>query len=323
MKAKTVLVTGGAGFIGSHLCRHLLEEGNHVVCLDNLSSGQAEHVEELSAFPNFRFIRADVAEEFPALHPDEIYHLACPASPPFYQADPLQTMKTCFLGTLNMLTLAQRCGARLLFTSTSEVYGDPEVHPQKEDYWGHVNPCGIRSCYDEGKRIAEAMLFDADRRRLADVRVVRLFNTYGPGMRDDDGRVVSNFIMQALKGEDLTVFGEGAQTRSLCYIDDTVRALLSMMKQDDFAGPVNIGNPEEVAVRQIAEEVIALTGSHSSIVHRPLPSDDPVRRKPDIARARKYLHWEPTVSRAEGLKRTIEYFRSVSETDRSRRNQNV
>ena len=224
MNAANVLVTGGAGFLGSHLCRKLLEQGKNVVCLDDLSSGTAEHAEELSVYPGFTFIRADVAEELPEICPDQIYHLACPASPPFYQKDPRQTMKTCFLGTLNVLSLAEKCGARLLFTSTSEVYGDPEIHPQREDYRGNVNPCGVRACYDEGKRIAEALLFDAARRNLADVRVVRLFNTYGPGMRADDGRVISNFIVQALDGRDLSVYGDGGQTRSLCYVNDTISA---------------------------------------------------------------------------------------------------
>ena len=311
MNAKNVLVTGGAGFLGSHLCRILLEQGKNVVCLDDLSSGTAEHAEELSVYPGFTFIRADVAEELPEICPDQIYHLACPASPPFYQKDPRQTMKTCFLGTLNVLSLAEKCGARLLFTSTSEVYGDPEIHPQREDYRGNVNPCGIRACYDEGKRIAEALLFDAARRNLADVRVVRLFNTYGPGMRADDGRVISNFIVQALDGRDLSVYGDGGQTRSLCYVNDTIRAILLMMEQEEYIGPVNIGNPEEVSVLEIAKEIIALTGGRSGIVHRNLPEDDPVRRKPDISLARRYLNWEPEICRAEGLKKTIEYFKSA------------
>ena len=220
-------------------------------------------------------------------------------------------MKTCFMGTLHVLELAERCGARVLFTSTSEIYGDPEIHPQREDYRGNVNPCGVRACYDEGKRIAEAMLFDAARRGLADVRVVRLFNTYGPGMRPDDGRVVSNFIIQALSGEDLTVYGDGAQTRSLCYVDDTIRGIMLMMEQDEYIGPLNIGNPEEVSVLEIAKEIAALTGGRSGIVHENLPEDDPTRRKPDISLARRYLNWEPEIHREEGLKKTIEYFRSV------------
>ena len=301
------LVTGGAGFIGSHLCERLLDDGAEVLCLDNFFTGRRRNVEHLLGRPGFEVIRHDVIEPI-LLEIDRIYHLACPASPVHYQYNPVKTVKTNVMGTINMLGLAKRVRARLLQASTSEVYGDPEVHPQPESYWGNVNPIGPRSCYDEGKRIAETLCFDYHRQNQVDIRVVRIFNTYGPRMLADDGRVVSNFVVSALRGEDITVYGDGSQTRSFCYVDDLIEGLVAMMGQDDAIGPVNLGNPEEFTILQLAQLVIELTGSKSAIVHRELPQDDPTRRRPDIRRARELLEWTPSVSVADGLKRTIGYF---------------
>ena len=303
-----VLVTGGAGFIGSHLCRRLLDGGDHVVCLDNLYTGSLKNIADLQGRPGFRFVEGDVTEalDFPA---DRIYHLACPASPVHYQSDPIKTAKTNVYGAVNVLELAERTGARVLLTSTSEVYGEPLVHPQPEDYRGNVNPIGIRACYDEGKRMAETLFFDYRRKRGVDIRVVRIFNTYGPDMLLDDGRVISNFITQALSGEPLTVYGDGQQTRCFCYISDTVDALVRMMEQEGFPGPVNIGNPQEFTVAEIAERVLRETHSDSPIVRCALPLDDPSRRRPDIRLAREKLGWEPRVMLDEGLRSTVENFR--------------
>ena len=312
MKRRTrVLVTGGAGFIGSHLCERLLKEGYEVICVDNLFTGQKDNIRHLLTNPYFEFVRKDVLEDI-NVECDQIYNLACPASPIHYQYDPIKTIKTSFVGALHVLGLAKRCKARVLQASTSEVYGDPEVHPQPETYWGHVNPDGIRSCYDEGKRAAETLFFDYHRQHGVDIKVVRIFNTYGPNMRGDDGRVVSNFIVQALKGEDITIYGDGSQTRSFCYVDDLVDALIKMMNsRDGFTGPVNLGNPGEFTMLQLAEKVIELTGSKSKIIYMPLPQDDPTQRKPVIDLAKKELGWEPTIPLEEGLKKTIEYFKSV------------
>ncbi|MBQ8994225.1 MAG: SDR family oxidoreductase [Oscillospiraceae bacterium] len=302
-----ILVTGGAGFIGSHLCRRLLQQGHEVICLDNLASGSRSNIEPLFEDPNFSFLEQDVQAPVD-LTVDRIYNLACPASPVHYQEDPVQTFKTSVLGALNMLELATRNSARILQTSTSEVYGDPLVHPQRESYWGNVNPIGIRSCYDEGKRGAETLFFDYHRQYGTDIRVVRIFNTYGPLMANDDGRVVSNFIVEALKGEDITIYGDGSQTRSFCYVDDTVRALMLMMETEGITGPVNVGNPNEIPVKVLADHIIRLTGSSSNIVYQDLPQDDPVRRKPDISSAKELLGWTPEVPLEEGLQKTIESF---------------
>lgn len=308
---KRILVTGGAGFIGSHLCGRLLEEGNEVVCLDNLFTGSERNIRELMGDERFEFLRHDVVNRLDA-EVDQIYNLACPASPVHYQFDPVKTLKTSVFGALNLLELAERVHGRILQASTSEVYGDPEVHPQPESYWGHVNPDGVRSCYDEGKRAAETLFFDFHRRRGVDVKVVRIFNTYGPNMNIEDGRVVSNFIVQALKNEDITVYGDGTQTRSFCYVDDLVDGMMRMMNsREGFTGPVNLGNPGEFTMLELAEKVIRFTGSRSKIVHRPLPQDDPTRRKPVIDLAKKELGWEPKTPLDEGLKRTIQYFDAV------------
>ena len=305
-----ILVTGGAGFIGSHLCKRLVGEGHEVICLDNLVSGSKNNIASLLSDSRFTFIEGDVTEPID-LETDRIYNLACPASPVHYQADPVKTFKTSVIGAINMLELSRKYGARILQTSTSEVYGNPLEHPQKETYLGNVNPAGIRSCYDEGKRGAETLFFDYHRQYGVDIRVVRIFNTYGPWMAKDDGRVVSNFIVQALNGEDLTVYGDGSQTRSLCYVDDTVEALVRMMEQTDYIGPVNIGNPDERTVGELAEAVIRMTGSSSRIAHRDLPKDDPEKRRPDITLAKKYLGWKPTVPFEEGIGKTVEYFRTI------------
>ena len=311
MKRKRVLVTGGAGFIGSHLCERLLKDGYEVICMDNLFTGQKDNIRHLMDNPYFEFIRQDVLEDI-YVECDQIYNLACPASPIHYQYDPIKTIKTSFIGALHALGLAKRCKARILQASTSEVYGDPEVHPQTEDYWGHVNPHGIRSCYDEGKRAAETLFFDYHRQHGVDIKVVRIFNTYGPNMRGDDGRVVSNFIVQALKGEDITIYGDGSQTRSFCYVDDLVDALIKMMNsRDGFTGPVNLGNPGEFTMLELAKKVIELTGSKSKIVYLPLPQDDPTQRKPDISLAKKELDWAPCVDLEQGLIKTIEYFKKT------------
>lgn len=310
MVDRRVLVTGGAGFIGSHLTERLLERGDEVLVADNFYSGLRSNVHHLLAHPRFELIRHDVT--FPLyVEVDEIYHLACPASPIYYQKDPVQTTKTSVHGSINMLGLAKRTGAKILLASTSEVYGDPDVHPQVESYWGNVNPIGIRSCYDEGKRCAETLFFDYKRQHDLPIKVARIFNTYGPRMRPDDGRVVSNFIVQALAGAPLTIYGDGSQTRSFCYVDDLVSGLISLMDSaPSVTGPVNLGNPGEFTMLELAEQVVALTGSSSPIVHLPLPQDDPTRRRPDIALAAAELGWSPTTRLADGLARTVGYFRT-------------
>ncbi len=305
-----ILVTGGAGFIGSHLCERLVAEGHDVLCLDNFFTGRKRNIAHLMGSPSFELIRHDVVEPI-LLEVDAIYNLACPASPVHYQTNPVKTVKTSVMGMIHMLGLAKRVKAPIVQASTSEVYGDPEIHPQTEDYWGNVNPIGPRSCYDEGKRVAETLCFDYHRQNGVDARVVRIFNTYGPRMMVDDGRVVSNFIVQALRGQDLTVYGDGAQTRSFCFVDDLVEGLVRMMAQKGFQGPVNLGNPEEFTVRELAELVIELTGSSSKVVTEPLPQDDPKRRKPDITLARRELGWHPTVPLRRGLERTIAFFEEI------------
>ena len=314
-KSTRILVTGGAGFIGSHLIDKLMENPtNDVICVDNLFSGQKSNILHHIGKPNFEFIRHDITEPL-HVEVDQIYHLACPASPVFYQANGIKTIKTSVLGTLNTLGLAKRLNARWLTSSTSEVYGDPDIHPQVETYWGNVNPIGIRSCYDEGKRIAETLAFEYHRKHNTQIRVARIFNTYGPRMLENDGRVVSNFIVQALNGQDLTVYGKGDQTRSFCYIDDMVKGLISLMNQDNTIGPVNIGNPGEYTIVELAEKTIEkvklITGNQSlKLINNPMPSDDPKKRKPDITLAKKYLGWEPTIGLDDGLTKTIEYFAS-------------
>ncbi len=305
---KRVLVTGGAGFVGSHLCERLLNEGHDVICLDNFFTGTKQNINHLRDDPHFELMRHDVT--FPLyIEVDEIYNLACPASPIHYQHDPVQTTKTSVHGAINMLGLAKRTGAKFFQASTSEVYGDPHVHPQREDYWGNVNPIGIRSCYDEGKRCAETLTFDYHRQHKLRVKVARIFNTYGPNMHPNDGRVVSNFIMQALQNQDITLYGDGLQTRSFCYIDDLIEAFVRLMgSRDDFTGPVNTGNPNEFTIRQLAEKIVEMTGSSSKIVFKPLPSDDPMQRKPDISLAKQELGWEPQIQLESGLVKTIAYF---------------
>ncbi|QYY35620.1 UDP-glucuronic acid decarboxylase family protein [Ruficoccus sp. ZRK36] len=303
-----ILVTGGAGFLGSHLCERLLAQGHEVICLDNLFTGRKANVIHMMDDHNFEFVRHDVVDGFKA-EVDQIYNLACPASPVHYQFNPIKTVKTSVMGAINVLGLAKRVKARVLQASTSEVYGDPSVHPQTESYWGNVNTIGIRSCYDEGKRVAETLFFDYHRQHAIEIRVIRIFNTYGPRMHPKDGRVVSNFIVQALKGDPITIYGEGQQTRSFCYRDDLIEGMIRLMNNDqDFTGPCNIGNPGEFTIRELAEKVIELTGSSSKLVFEPLPSDDPKQRKPDITLAREKLGWEPTVALEEGLKKTIAYF---------------
>jgi len=304
-----ILVTGGAGFLGSHLCDRLLKDGHEVVCLDNLFTGSKANIAHLADNPAFEFVRHDVIDPF-KFEVEQIYNLACPASPPHYQYNPIKTTKTSVMGAINCLGLAKRVRARVFQASTSEVYGDPEVHPQPESYWGHVNPIGRRSCYDEGKRCAETLFFDYHRENKVDIRVVRIFNTYGPRMHPNDGRVVSNFIVQALKGENLTVYGDGTQTRSFCYVDDLIEGFVRLMNQVRTVGPVNLGNPGEFTMLELAEQVLKLTKSKSKIVHQPLPADDPKQRRPDITLAQKHLKWEPKVPLAEGLKRTIAYFKA-------------
>lgn len=305
-----ILVTGGAGFIGSHLCERLVKQGHRVICLDNLFTGSEKNIELLKQSEHFSFVRHDVVDPYDCMV-DRIFNLACPASPVHYQIDPVKTLKTSVIGSLNMLELAVRNHARILQSSTSEVYGDPKVNPQREEYWGNVNPVGIRSCYDEGKRCAETLYFDYHRTRSADVRVIRIFNTYGPSMNPEDGRVVSNFIVQALTRQDITIYGDGSQTRSFCYVDDLVDGMMKMMETEGLTGPVNLGNPGEFTMLELAEKVIQKTGTRSKIVFRPLPQDDPQQRKPDISRAKEKLGWEPKISLDEGLDRTIEYFKSV------------
>jgi UDP-glucuronate decarboxylase len=302
-----ILVTGGAGFLGSHLCDRLLEQNHEVICLDNFFTGSKRNVQHLLPHPGFELIRHDVTEPI-LLEVDRIYNLACPASPVHYQYNAVKTLKTSVMGMINMLGLAKRVKARILQASTSEVYGDPEVHPQREDYWGHVNPIGIRSCYDEGKRVAETLCFDYHRQNKVDIRVMRIFNTYGPRMHPEDGRVVSNFVVQALRGEDITLYGDGSQTRSFCYVSDLLDGMMRLMEHPSATGPINIGNPGEFTIRQLAEEIVSMTGSQSKIVHRPLPSDDPQQRKPDITLAKKELGWEPRIALREGLTHTIAYF---------------
>jgi len=306
-----ILVTGGAGFLGSHLCRLLLQDNNDVLCVDNYFTGSKQNIFDLIAHPNFEVIRHDVT--FPLyLEVDQIYNLACPASPIHYQYDPVQTTKTSVHGAINMLGLAKRVNARILQASTSEVYGDPEVHPQTEDYLGRVNPIGVRACYDEGKRCAETLFFDYHRQHNVDIKVVRIFNTYGPNMNPDDGRVVSNFIVQALKGDDITIYGDGMQTRSFCYVDDLLSGMMGMMNsRDGFTGPVNIGNPKEFTMLELAEEVLKQVGGRSKLVHLALPQDDPKQRKPDISLAQSELGWQPSIGLAEGLVDTIAYFKKV------------
>lgn len=308
---KRILVTGGAGFIGSHLCERLVEEGNEVICLDNFFTGRKENIRNLMDRDNFELIRHDITKEI-YLEIDQIYNLACPASPPHYQYNPIKTAKTSVMGAIHMLGLANRVHARILQASTSEVYGDPEIHPQPESYRGCVNPIGIRSCYDEGKRMAETLFFDYHRQHDLDIKVIRIFNTFGPKMDPNDGRVVSNFIMQALKGEDITVYGDGNQTRSFCYVDDLVEGMYRMMNsREGLTGPVNLGNPVEYTMLELAEKVIRLTDSKSQIVHMPLPSDDPAQRKPVIDLAKKELGWKPRIMLEEGLQRTIDYFKEI------------
>ncbi len=305
---KRVLVTGGSGFLGSHLCERLLEQGSDVLCLDNFFTGTKENIIHLMDNPNFELLRHDVT--FPLyVEVDEIFNLACPASPIHYQFDPVQTTKTCVHGAINMLGLAKRVKAKIFQASTSEVYGDPEVHPQPESYWGRVNPTGYRSCYDEGKRCAETLFFDYHRQHDLRIKVGRIFNTYGPRMHPNDGRVVSNFIVQALQGKPITVYGEGTQTRSFCYVNDLIDAFIAIMKTDDtFTGPMNMGNPGEFTIKELAEKVIGLTGSSSKIVYKPLPTDDPLQRKPDITLAKEVIGWEPTITLDQGLLPTIGYF---------------
>jgi UDP-glucuronate decarboxylase len=313
---KRILVTGGAGFIGSHLCKLLLYEGHEVLCADNFYTGRRANIAHLLSNPYFEVLRHDIC--FPLyLEVDEIYNLACPASPIHYQFDPVQTTKTSVHGSINMLGLAKRLKIKILQASTSEVYGDPTIHPQPETYWGNVNPVGLRSCYDEGKRCAETLFFDYHRQHELRIKVARIFNTYGPRMHPNDGRVVSNFIMQALKGEDITVYGNGSQTRSFCYVDDLIDGLIKLMNSpDDFTGPVNLGNPVEFSILELAQKVIELTGSKSKIVFKPLPADDPMQRQPDISLAEQVLKWETKTPLEEGLKKTVDYFRDMIETEK-------
>ena len=306
---KRILVTGGAGFLGSHLCRKLVNDGNYVICMDNLYTGKMSNIEDLLDNKNFEFIKHDVTKRI-NLKVDQIYNAACPASPPAYQKSPTYTVKTCFLGVMNMLDLAKKNNATMLQFSTSEIYGDPEVHPQTEDYRGNVNPIGIRACYDEGKRVGETLMFDYFREFGSKIKVIRIFNTYGPNMDINDGRVVSNFITQALKGEDITIYGDGTQTRSFCYVDDLIESIVKMMNSDDsFAGPVNLGNPGEFTMLELANLIIKLTKSKSKIVFKELPSDDPTKRKPNISLAKEKLGWEPKINLEKGLKKTIIYFK--------------
>lgn len=307
---KNILVTGGAGFIGSHLCEKLLEQGNHIICLDNFFTGSRKNVEHLFDNREFELIRHDIIEPI-ILEVDQIYNLACPASPVHYQYNAIKTIKTNVLGVTNMLDLADSTKARILQASTSEVYGDPIVHPQKESYWGNVNPIGIRSCYDEGKRVAETLMMDYHRQHKVDIRIIRIFNTYGPRMAQNDGRVVSNFIVQALKNEDITIYGDGSQTRSFCYVDDLVRGMISLMNVENFMGPVNVGNDGEYTILDLAKMIIELTNSSSKLIFKPLPSDDPCQRKPDLSLAKEKLEYAPTVNVKDGLLKTIEYFQNV------------
>jgi UDP-glucuronate decarboxylase len=308
--SKRILVTGGAGFLGSHLIDRLMEADNDIICMDNFFTGSKDNIRHLIGHPNFELMRWDVTDPF-KVEVDQIYNLACPASPVHYQFNAIKTVKTSVMGAINCLGLAKRVGARVFQASTSEVYGDPEIHPQTESYRGSVNPIGIRACYDEGKRVAETLFFDYHRQNGVDIRVVRIFNTYGPRMHPGDGRVVSNFIVQALQGEDITIYGEGTQTRSFCYVDDLIEGFLRLMNCEDFTGPVNVGNPGEFTILELAETVIELTGSKSQLVYKPLPQDDPLQRQPNIELAREKLGWEPKVPLREGLERTIAYFDKI------------
>jgi len=309
-----ILVTGGAGFLGSHLCQALLARGHHVICLDNFYTGSERNIESFRNDPHFELVEHDVTMPID-LQVDGIFNLACPASPIHYQRHPVQTLKTSIFGTINLLELAHKHGARILQASTSEVYGDPDISPQDESYWGNVNPVGIRSCYDEGKRAAETAIFDFHRQYEVDIRVARIFNTYGTRMAINDGRVVSNFIVQALKGDPLTIYGDGTQTRSFCYVDDLISGLIALFETEGLTGPVNIGNPQPITMLELAEEILALTGSRSEIVFMPLPSDDPKQRMPDTTLAFEKLQWSPTITRNEGLSKTVEYFKSVLQTN--------
>ena len=304
-----IIITGGAGFIGSNLCERLVNEGNDVICVDNFFTGSKDNIRHLIGNNHFELVRHDVTKEFYA-EADQIYNLACPASPPSYQYNPIKTIKTSIMGTINMLGLAKRCKARILQASTSEIYGDPKVHPQTEDYWGNVNPIGIRSCYDEGKRCAETLMMDYHRQNNVDTKIVRIFNTYGPNMAQNDGRVVSNFILQALKNEDITIYGDGSQTRSFCYVDDLIEGLIRMMNSK-LVGPVNLGNPSERTILDFAKLIIKLTNSKSQIIYKSLPSDDPTQRQPDISLAKKELDWEPKIDIEDGLMKTINYFKEL------------
>ncbi|NJD90988.1 MAG: SDR family oxidoreductase [Geobacter sp.] len=305
-----ILVTGGAGFIGSHLCERLLGEGHDVICLDNFFTGSKDNIIHLMDSHRFELVRHDITEPI-LLEVDRVYNLACPASPVHYQYNPVKTIKTSVMGTINMLGLAKRVKARILQASTSEVYGDPQIHPQTESYWGNVNPIGIRSCYDEGKRVAETLMMDYHRQNGVDVRIIRIFNTYGPRMAENDGRVVSNFILQALRGQDITVYGDGSQTRSFCFVSDLVEGIIRMMECDNFIGPVNLGNPAETTILEFAEKIIRLTGSSSKVIFKPLPADDPKQRQPDITLSGTKLGWQPTVPVEDGLKKTIDYFAAL------------
>ncbi|MFA4887220.1 MAG: UDP-glucuronic acid decarboxylase family protein [Candidatus Nanoarchaeia archaeon] len=310
METKTILVTGGAGFIGSHLCEYLLGRGHNVICLDNFFTGQKRNIAHLKAHPDFEVMRQDTTDKF-HVHCDQIYNLACPASPVHYQFNPVRTILTSTVGMANVLEIARHTGARVLQASTSEVYGDPQVHPQHEEYWGNVNPIGIRSCYDEGKRVAETLCMDYHRQEKVDIRIARIFNTYGTRMAVGDGRVISNFIVQALKGHDITVYGDGSQTRSFCYVSDLIAGLYKLMNKENFIGPVNLGNPNEFTILELAQKVIDITSSGSKIIMKPLPSDDPLQRKPNITVAKEKLNWEPRIMLDEGLGYTIDYFRGV------------
>jgi len=308
---KRILITGGAGFLGSHLCDRLIAEGHDVLCMDNFFTGSKRNISHLLGKPNFELMRHDLVQPI-FIEADEIYNLACPASPIHYQYNPVKTVKTSVMGSINMLGLAKRVKAKILQASTSEIYGNPIVHPQKEDYWGNVNTIGPRSCYDEGKRCAETLFFDYHRQNRVNIRVVRIFNTYGPRMHPNDGRVVSNFIVQALKNQDITVYGDGSQTRSFCYVDDMIDGIIRMMNgPDDFIGPLNLGNPDESSILQLAEMIIKLIGSRSKIIFKPLPQDDPLQRQPDITLARERFNWRPKIDLQEGLKKTIEYFKTI------------
>jgi len=308
---KTILVAGGGGFLGSHLCERLLDDGHDVICLDNFFTGSKENIRHLLTNPGFELMRHDITWPL-YIEVDAIYNLACPASPVHYQHDPIQTTKTSVMGAINLLGMAKRLGIPIFQASTSEVYGDPSVHPQTEEYWGNVNPIGTRSCYDEGKRCAETLFFDYNRQLGVEIKVVRIFNTYGPRMQANDGRVVSNFIVQALNGEDITIYGDGSQTRSFCYVDDLIEGFVRMMNSGkDVTGPINLGNPGEFTIKELAEKIIEMTGTSSKIIYKELPSDDPTRRRPDITKAKKILDWEPNIPLEEGLKNTIEYFQKI------------